>query len=105
MTRLTTASLCRLAVAVRHMVHEKFLSLREDASLKDVKAEAAASPFAAFPVTDDEGRTVGVLSKTDFLKPVDRKLILVDHNELSQAVAGADEVEISKSLTITGSAR
>jgi manganese-dependent inorganic pyrophosphatase len=91
---LTTASLCRLAVAVRHMVHEKFLSLREDASLKDVKAEASASQFVTFPVTDDEGRTVGVLSKTDFLKPVDRKLILVDHNELSQAVAGADEVEI-----------
>jgi manganese-dependent inorganic pyrophosphatase len=90
----TTASLCRLAVAVRHMVHEKFLSLREDASLKDVKAEALASTFAAFPVTDDEGRTVGVLSKADFLKPVDRKLILVDHNELSQAVQGADEVEI-----------
>jgi manganese-dependent inorganic pyrophosphatase len=91
---LTTASLCRSAVAVRHMVHEKFLSLREDASLKDVKAEASASNFAAFPVTDDEGRTVGMLSKTDFLKPVDRKLILVDHNELSQAVQGADEVEI-----------
>src|SRR5476651_1961893 len=90
----TTASLCRLSVAVRHMVHEKFLSFREDASLKEVKAEALASAFAAFPVTDDEGRTVGVLSKADFLKPVERKLILVDHNELSQAVQGADEVEI-----------
>ena len=91
---LTTASLCRSAVAVRHMIHENFLSLREDAALKDVKAEASASTFAAFPVTDEEGRTVGVLSKADFLKPVERKLILVDHNELSQAVQGADEVEI-----------
>ena len=91
---LTTASLCRSAVAVRHMIHENFLSLREDAPLKDVKAEASASPFVAFPVTDDEGRTVGMLSKTDFLKSVERKLILVDHNELSQAVQGADEVEI-----------
>ncbi|MES1180908.1 MAG: putative manganese-dependent inorganic diphosphatase, partial [Verrucomicrobiota bacterium] len=90
----TTASLCRLAVAVRHMVHEKFLSFRDDVALKDVRAEASASQFAAFPVTDDEGRTVGVLSKADFLKPVERKLILVDHNELSQAVPGADEVEI-----------
>jgi hypothetical protein len=36
---------------------------------------------------------VGILT-SDFLKPVDRKLILVDHNELYQAVAGADEVEI-----------
>jgi manganese-dependent inorganic pyrophosphatase len=90
----TTASLCRSAVAIRHMLNEEFLSFREDAPLTAVKAEAAASGFAAFPVTDEEGRTVGVLSKADFLKPVERKLILVDHNELSQAVAGADEVEI-----------
>jgi len=91
---LTTASLCRSAVAIRHMLNEEFLSFREDAPLSAVRAEAAASGFAAFPVTDEEGRTVGVLSKADFLKPVDRKLILVDHNELSQAVSGADEVEI-----------
>jgi manganese-dependent inorganic pyrophosphatase len=37
---------------------------------------------------------VGILSKTNFLKTVDRKLILVDHNELTQAVQGASEVEI-----------
>ncbi len=91
---LTTASLCRSAVAIRHMINEEFLSFREDAPLSAVRAEAAASGYAAFPVTDEEGRTVGILSKADFLKPVDRKLILVDHNELSQAVQGADEVEI-----------
>ena len=91
---LTTASLCRSAVAIRHMLNEEFLSFREDAPLSAVRAEAAASGFAVFPVTDAEGRTVGILSKADFLKPVDRKLILVDHNELSQAVQGADEVEI-----------
>jgi manganese-dependent inorganic pyrophosphatase len=39
-------------------------------------------------------RTVGILSKTDLLKKIDRRLILVDHNELSQAVQGAEEVEI-----------
>jgi manganese-dependent inorganic pyrophosphatase len=91
---LTTASLCRSAVAVRHMINEEFLSFREDAPLSAVKAEAVASGFAVFPVLDAEGRTVGILSKADFLKPVERKLILVDHNELSQAVQGADEVEI-----------
>jgi manganese-dependent inorganic pyrophosphatase len=90
----TTASLCRSAVAIRHVLNEEFLSFREDAPLSAVKIEAAASGFAAFPVTDEEGRTVGILSKADFLKPVERKLILVDHNEISQAVQGADEVEI-----------
>jgi manganese-dependent inorganic pyrophosphatase len=37
---------------------------------------------------------VGILSKSDFLRRVERQLILVDHNELSQAVRGADKVEI-----------
>src|SRR6185295_9189637 len=39
----TTAGLCRAAVAVRHMLNEEFLSMREDASLTSVKAHAAAS--------------------------------------------------------------
>lgn len=90
----TTAALCRAAVAVRHVLNEEFLSMREDASLVAVRAAAAASGFAAFPVVDDQGRTVGVMSKADFLKTVPRRLILVDHNELSQAVQGADQVEI-----------
>jgi manganese-dependent inorganic pyrophosphatase len=90
----TTAALCRASVAVRHMLNEDFLGLREEAPLVTVRARATASGFAAFPVMDGQGRTVGVLSKTDFLKTVQRRLILVDHNELSQAVLGADQVEI-----------
>ena len=90
----TTASLCRAAVAVRHVLNEEFLCFRENAPLAAVREEATSSGYLAFPVLDGEGRTVGILSKTDFLKTVTRKLILVDHNELSQAVQGADEVEI-----------
>ena len=90
----TTASLSKAAVAVRHMLNVQFMSLHEDATLSAVRGPATASGFAAFPVINGEGRTVGVLSKSDFLKPVQRQLILVDHNELSQAVQGADQVEI-----------
>jgi manganese-dependent inorganic pyrophosphatase len=90
----TTAALCRASIAVRHVLNEEFLALNEDASLEEVRARATASGFAAFPVLDAQGRTAGILSKTDFLKPAERKLILVDHNELSQAVQGADQVEI-----------
>ena len=90
----TTAALCRASIAVRHVLHENFLAFSEETPLNEVRARATASTFHAFPVINGEGRTVGILSKTDFLKPVDRKLILVDHNELSQAVKGADQVEI-----------
>lgn len=90
----TTANLCRAAVAVRHVLNEEFLCFLENAPLAAVQEEATASGYLAFPVLGNEGQTVGILSKTDFLKTVTRKLILVDHNELSQAVQGADQVEI-----------
>ncbi|MEI8288004.1 MAG: putative manganese-dependent inorganic diphosphatase [Verrucomicrobiota bacterium] len=90
----TTASLCRAAVAVSHVLNEEFLCFRENAPLTAVRDEATSSGYFVFPVLGSEGQTVGILSKTDFLKTVSRKLILVDHNELSQAVQGADEVEI-----------
>ena len=37
---------------------------------------------------NDDRKLVGILSKSDFLKDLGRQLILVDHNELSQAVRG-----------------
>ncbi|HET7625890.1 MAG TPA: putative manganese-dependent inorganic diphosphatase [Verrucomicrobiae bacterium] len=90
----TTSALCRAAVAVRHVLNEEFLCFREHAPLAIVRQQATASGFQIFPVLNSDGDMAGILSKTDFLKTVSRKLILVDHNELSQAVQGADEVEI-----------
>ena len=90
----TTVMLCRSAIGVEHMKHEHFLTFREDESLSAIRDIAVASHFPAFPVVDAYKRVGGILSKTDLLKRVDRKLILVDHNELNQAVKGADQVEI-----------
>lgn len=47
-------------------------------------------------VLDEAGRLLGVFSKGDILRPVSTRLVLVDHNELSQAVDGAGEVEIAE---------
>ncbi|MBX3731210.1 MAG: putative manganese-dependent inorganic diphosphatase [Verrucomicrobiae bacterium] len=90
----TTAMLARASISVERLLREDFLSFRDDERLQDVQSVAAASQFQAFPVLDDAGKTVGILTKSDFLKPIDRKLILVDHNELSQAVQGANLVTI-----------
>jgi manganese-dependent inorganic pyrophosphatase len=90
----TTASLCRAAVMVQHVLNEEFVSFREHEPLSVAREEARASGHHVFPVLDSERRVLGIFSKADFLKTVTRKLILVDHNELSQAVQGADEVDI-----------
>jgi manganese-dependent inorganic pyrophosphatase len=89
-----TAMLARASITVNHLIHEKFLAFREDEPLQSVRPIATASNFQAFPVLDGARRTVGIMSKSDLLKKVERQLILVDHNELSQAVHGAEHVEI-----------
>lgn len=90
----TTAMLARAAISVKHMIQEEFVSFREDENLSRAKQIAAQSSSQAFPVLDAQKRIVGFLSKSDFLKKIDRQLILVDHNELSQAVEGAAQVDI-----------
>lgn len=90
----TTAMLCRAAISVRHLLTEHVLTFDEDEALAGIRSLAAESQFQAFPVVNEDGAVVGMLSKSDFLKTIERKLILVDHNELSQAVRGADQVEI-----------
>ena len=47
---------------------------------------------------DGDGRLEGIMSKSDFLKAPPRQLILVDHNELSQAVPGAADLPIIEIL-------
>ena len=90
----TTAALCRAAVMVRHVLNEEFVSFREHEPLSAARDEARASGHQVFPVIDADSRVAGIFSKADFIKTVTRKLILVDHNELSQAVQGAEEADI-----------
>ena len=59
---------------------------------------AADSSAFIVPVLDDHGALCGILSKSDFIKDIPRQLILVDHNELDQAVRGADQTPIIEIL-------
>ena len=90
----TTAMLCRAAIAVEHLLHQNFQSFHAEDRLADIQRRAVDSQQQAFPVLDLDERVVGVITKSCFLQKTNRRLILVDHNELSQAVSGANEVEI-----------
>ena len=68
------------------------------ASVADARGMVERSPQPVFPVVDDDGRLVGMAFKTDLINPPRPRLVLVDHNELSQAVSGADEADIVEVL-------
>lgn len=90
----TTVLLCRSAVRAGDLINAEFEALEPGMTLQEARRRVALLPQFAFPVLDEERRLAGILSKSDFLKPAPRQLVLVDHNELAQAVPGAAEAPI-----------
>ena len=95
----TSVLLSRSSVRVDQFVEPNFTSFTAETTLQAARKIAANSPdFFIFPVLGEDKRLVGILSKSDFLRTVPRQLILVDHNEMTQAVKGADEIPIIEVL-------
>jgi len=63
-------------------------------SIADVRSKIVESDYRSVVVVDSDNRLIGFITRTDLLKPVRKAAILVDHNELSQAVDGIEEAEI-----------
>jgi manganese-dependent inorganic pyrophosphatase len=94
----STVLYARAALPVERLVDANVSSFHPDTPLDEARGRAAMSGAPAFPVIDDDGRLTGILTKSDFLKPVGRQLILVDHNELAQAVNGAGRIPVVEIL-------
>jgi manganese-dependent inorganic pyrophosphatase len=94
----TTAWIIRTASRIDRMVDKNFHAFAADERLAEVRRKVAVHSSTAFPVLDDTGRLAGIFSKTNLLQPVQTRLVLVDHNEMSQAVPGAAEVNIIEIL-------
>jgi manganese-dependent inorganic pyrophosphatase len=90
----STAWAIRSAARVDGIMAEEGETFPPEETLRSVRRRTATLGPAVFMVTDDEDRLVGVFSRRDILRPSETRLILVDHNELSQAVPGAEEAEI-----------
>ena len=92
----TTAWVVRTASTINGVIETTYPSIDPDARVVDMRKKIAALTAPAFIVLNDDNTLSGVLSKSDVIKPVQTKLILVDHNELTQAVSGAEDAYISE---------
>lgn len=54
----------------------------------------AGSKFRAACVVSHEGKLLGILTRTTLLDDVRRPVVLLDHNEASQAVPGIEEADV-----------
>ncbi len=76
------------------MRKEGLVSFHKDDFISDIKSVLAKIRHRDFPVLDRDGNYCGMLSRRSLLDMEKKKLILVDHNEKTQAVEGIDEAEI-----------
>jgi manganese-dependent inorganic pyrophosphatase len=90
----TTAWTIRAATRVRQVMSSKSVRFSPEETVAEVRRKTSTMDPAVFMVTTDEDRLVGVFTRRDLLRPSETRIILVDHNELSQAVPGAEQVGI-----------
>jgi len=91
----TTVGLIRCSRRVSDVVDPSFQSFSASDLVPRIVEAIQDSTQPLFPVLDDEtGALFGVFSKSDLIELPRTRLVLVDHNEYSQAVTGADEAEI-----------
>lgn len=90
----STALLVIYSTPVETMGDEGLKPVRLDSPLRNLRGPLAESPSRSVPVTDMEGRVAGMFTEGDLLRDPKVELILVDHNELGQAVEGAENYRI-----------
>lgn len=86
--------LTRMATPVGVLAETDFLVVKPTDLLEDLRLKLTHGKQPGAIVCAADGLVSGVATKSHLIKNSPVKLILVDHNELSQAVPGADKVEI-----------
>lgn len=90
----TAAWLARLSTPVAVLADQEFAEIGVDKSLTALRQKLLGSTVSAVLALEGDGTLAGVATKSSLLAPLPYQLILMDHNELGQAVPGAEAVEI-----------
>ena len=88
----TAAHLLTLSMSVQELMSRDFECCYPEDRISEVQRTLARR--RALPVVDSDGALIGYLSRTDLISAQPKQVILVDHNEQSQAVDGLEEAEL-----------
>lgn len=83
-----------LGQRVEEITETDVLILDKEALLKEAIEDLMATTLREAVVLDDEDRCIGIVTRSDVATYPKRKVVLVDHNETRQAVAGIEEADV-----------
>lgn len=90
----TVARVLNQSMPVRYFMRRRnLITFDLDDKLNEIKSTMARIRHRYFPIIDEDGAYCGMISRS-LLGARKKQVILVDHNEKSQAVEGLEEAEI-----------
>ena len=91
----TASRLLNQSIPIRFfMKSENLVTFGLGEYVDDIREIMAKKRYRDFPILDWNGRYFGMISRRSLLGARKKKLILVDHNEMTQAVDGIEEAEL-----------
>lgn len=91
----STARMINQCIPIKYfMRHSNLVTFQLDDTLDSVKDVMSKLRHRDFPITDDVGNYYGMVSRRNLLAMRRKQVILVDHNEKSQAVNGIENADI-----------
>ena len=91
----TAAQHINQSIPVKYfMTKENLVTFKMRDYVDDVKDVMARRRFRDFPIVDNKGKFLGLISRRRLLNVKKKQVILVDHNEKNQAVEGVEEAEV-----------
>ncbi|MDI3280466.1 MAG: putative manganese-dependent inorganic diphosphatase [Bacillota bacterium] len=88
------AQLIKLSLPVEHAMTRQVVTFHPDDLLTEVRERMKTHHHRHYPVVDERERLLGLVTRGSLLRAEGRPVILVDHNERSQAVEGIEEAKI-----------
>lgn len=91
----TAARLINQSMPISYfMTREHLITFNSDDYIDEIREVMASKRHRDFPILDKDGRYLGMISRRNLLGAKGKQVILVDHNEKNQAVAGIENAEI-----------
>lgn len=91
----TVARLINQSMPINFFMRKKdIITFTTEDFIEDIREIMAKKRYRDFPVLDKDGNFSGMISRRNLLDGKQKRLILVDHNERSQAVDGLEDAEI-----------
>lgn len=91
----TAAQHINQSIPVKYfMTRDNLVTFKMKDYVDDAKEVMARKRFRDFPIIDNKGKFLGLISRRRLLNVKKKQVILVDHNEKNQAVDGVEEAEV-----------